>query len=291
MEPTVVPEPEPVLRGVSLLAVPATWTPPVRGSMDVPGLDSVQTATCGVVKVAAGPPEKIRQTTCDEVYLVGFSVEADLTETRILDMFRSYDLVDWRIHTSRGRVKHELSVVWNPYEWSRRDRDPTRRYDARHITKPLTVRACPDGNGMVLACSNRTCKTYADEDEVPPVRLPSQKVVLEAPWSYDEIQDLREGSVLTVPVAYHLRPGAEAFVGLGRIRKSSREFQITPINAHVRGRSGTTTFRIRAEPNAIVQQPIVEEFGIYIYWAGGALGGGGGCLVEPNRIRVRVRDR
>ena len=246
--------------------------------------DTLLTTSCGFVTVTAGQPERLRRGTCQEQYLVDFSVETEAMETPILDMFLSYDMVDWRIRTVGRRVTHEFALVWDPYadatevgaEWR----------VARHVTQPLTVHICPGGGGMVLACSDTSCDTYAREDEVPPVQLPSQGFVLGVPWGPDDVQDLREGSTLEVPVSYRLRPGGEAIITMYRYRKSSRQLHITPREASRSG-SGTVVFRLRAERDAIAQEPIVEEFWIKSVRAGGL----DGCKVEPPWFRVRVRDR
>ena len=271
---------------LSEASVPAQL--PLRAPMGAPAREVATTATCGGVTVTAGRPERIRHTKCAEEYLVDFSVEADMADAPILDMFRSYPVVDWRVQRTTGRVRHELSLVWRPYEGADGSGGNV-RWNARQVTRPLTVRACPD-RGSVLACDDRRCREYASEDQVPPVVLPSQFVVVETPWSHEEVQDLREGSTLRVPVTVHLRPGGDANIAMQRFgRQSTREFAITPKRARATSRSGgrTVTFRVKAERDAVAQQPIVEEFAVHFLSGRG----GGQCVVEPNRIRVRVSDR
>ena len=285
MDPIVPPRG--LIREAALSEAPVATQLPLRAPMGVPPWEVTTTAKCSGVTVTAGRPERIRHTKCAEEYLVDFSVEVDMADAPILDMFRSYDIVDWRLRSTAGRVRHELTVVWQPYEGARGEGGSV-RWDARHVTKPLTVRVCPD-KGSVLACGHANCGVYPDEDQVPPVRLPSQAIVVEAPWSEDQVQNLREGSTLKVPVTVHLRPGDRAEVSMRRIRRSTREFTITPKRANVASGPGprTATFRIRAERDAIAQEPIIEDFDVGFY--SGRIGRG--CIVDPNRVRVRVSDR
>ena len=253
---------------------------------------SLTTATCGFVELTASRPKRIRDTECQEEYLVDLAVEAEVADAGVVDMFRSYDIVDWRLRAVGGRTKHEVSLLWRPYRDARyRENVPDDVLDVRNITQPLTVRICPEGPGAVLACSDTACDLYDDEDEVLLVGLPTQDVVVETPWGYDDIQDLREGSSLTVRVRYFLRSGAsELFMHLYRSRRrSSREFEIAPHYREVRNSQGfgTVTFRITADRDGIAQDPSVEEFRLGISYDGPRAG----CIVHPTPFQVRVRNR
>ena len=254
--------------------------------------DAVVTSTCGVIEVEASRPERIGDGECREEYLVDVSVATAAPDVAILDMFQSYDVADWRVEVGSRRVRHELSLVWRPYRDARYWEGVSDQVlDVRNITQPLTVRVCPEGPGAVLACSDTACDLYDDEDEVPPVGLPTQDVVVETPWGYDDIQDLREGSSLTVRVRYFLRTRTPALtIDLYRSqRRSSREFEIAPRYREVRNSQGfgTATFRIRAARDGIAQDPSVEEFGFAVSYDGPRVG----CIVRPTRFQVRVRNR
>ena len=275
--------PESAAHTAYLSEAAALWEPGVRAAH----ADILQetAAACGVVTITAGRPRRTHDERCAEEFLVDFTVEAERAELPVLDMFRSYPVVDWRIRTREGRVRHDLSLVWRPYGPTRVDGNLRR--DRRRVTQPLTVRTCPGGAGPILACGATGCEIHETEEDVPPAYLPSQGVVFEAPWSYEEIRDLREGSTLRVPMRYHLPMGGEMSFRLFRVRRSSRGLAITPQVATVSGRSGTVTFRIRAERDTLAQEASVEEFGISLR----SFRGFSGCEVLPNHVRVRVRDR
>ena len=191
-------------------SAPATVGP--KATVTATG-DLVATAGCGEIRVAADRPQRLQDARCGEEYLVNLTVEGDSSQTPLLDMFRSYDMADWRVQTTAGRVRHDLSLVWRPYrDVHRRDkRDEIVVWNPGSVTTPLTVRLCPDGDAggaSILACSSVACELYEREDRIPSVFLPSQDVVLEAPWRHEEIQDLREGSTLQIPVRYFVRDRA-----------------------------------------------------------------------------------
>ena len=240
-------------------------------------------ATCGAVTVEAKRPVRMRGGKCERDYLVNLSVETDLADTSILGMFRSYDMADWRVRTTEGRVKHEVSLIWRPYTTVG---FPEVTTAARVRAEPLLVRTCPDGSGPVVACSGVTCDTYASEDQVPPVSLPARGGVFEAPWSYENVQELEEDSTLQVPVRYSLRQGRSVKISLRHaFYASGRSLRITPRQRSVSsGRSGTVSFTILAVLDALPEPPSVEELLFVVE-------GGADCVVAPNRIRVRVRDQ
>ena len=168
---------------------------------------------------------------------------------------------------------------------------PDQVLGVRNITQPLTIRVCPEGPGAVLACSDTACELYESEDHVPRVDLPTQDAVVETPWSYDETQDLREGSTLTVRVRYFLRTRQSSLtINLYRSRRrSSREFDIAPHDREIRNSRGfgTVTFRITADRDGIAQDASVEEFGLGVRYDGPRAG----CIVRPTPFQVRVRNR
>ena len=253
---------------------------------------SLTTATCGFVELTASRPKRIRGTECQEEYLVDLAVEADVADAGLLDMFRSYDIVDWRLRAVGGRTKHEVSLLWRPYRDARYSEGVSDRvFDVRNITQPLTVGICPEGSGAVLACSDTACELYESEDQVPRVDLPTQDAVVETPWSYDEAQDLREGSTLTVRVPYFLRTRQSSLtIQLYRSRRrSSREFDIVPHRHEIRNSRGfgTVTFRITADRDGIAQDASVEEFRLGVGYDGPRAG----CIVFPTPFQVRVRNR
>ena len=289
--PAVSPDP-----GIAPAAAPTARPVPVPddGPLSLAhspaaAVDDVVMSTCGPIEIEASRPERIRDEQCREEYLVNLSVATASPHAAILDMFRSYDVADWRVETGSRRVRHELSLVWRPY---RDARTSDAIYRAGRITKPLTIRVCPEGPGAVLACSGTACDLYEDEGEVPSVYLPTQDAVVETPWGYDDIQDLREGSSLLVRVRYFVRSRA-AVLTLNMLRwqrRSSREVRVVPRSRKIRNSQGfgTTTFRISATRDGLAQDPSVEEFWVLPSYDGPRAG----CVVaSPRRFQVRIRNR
>lgn len=261
---------------------------------------TVVTNACGSMTIRTSHPRRIRHEVCGEEYLVDLLLEMDRSDTAALEMLRNLDVADWRVHMTGERVRHAVSLVRRPYRHWRRYRPTqfgfTHGDAAGGVTQPWSVRLCPDERpgSVILACSDEACGLYEDEDQIPQVFLPSQEVVVEAPWSYDEIQELREGETLEVPVRYLLRPrsgSTDVHVELIHlVRRSSRVIAITPREQRIvdSGRPGTVTFRIRAQTDGVAQAPIIEHFAAT---SGGRWDRFPECKVRSNNIRVRIRDR
>ena len=297
-DPSVVPD-----RGLGQVVLTETASPaepPIlsrTAAHSVTGVvpateDSFVTARCGLVEIRASPPQRVRGGECREQYLVDLSVETDLVDAGVLDLFRSYDMADWRLHVSGGRVRHDLSLVWRPYRYASYEDDrPGWVFNAGNVSQPLTIRVCPEEPEGVLACSDTECGIYDSEDEVPQVDLPTQGLVIESPWSFEEARDAREGSTLRVPVPYFIgSAGSAVILDFNRfLRGSSREYRMDPERYELRDTPGfgTATFRLTFERDGIAQDPSVEVFNFGI----GYRNRPAGCIAIPREVRVRVRDR
>ena len=241
-------------------------------------------------------PRPLAREVCNEAYVVNFTVETDAVSGPLLDLFRSYDIADWRLHETGARIRHELGIIWDPY----RDVDtyqPERTRYASKAAEPLIVDVCPAESGRMMACSDTRCEVIGDASDAPPVFLELQDEVFELPWEPDEIQELREGDVLDVDVNYTMRTGSRTVAILldrspngpptWRGLASSREFRITPRRAPVSPGAGTVRFRILAVRDELAQRPSIESF--YFSPSSGS-GHSAGCSVMPKPLLVRVAD-
>ena len=249
-------------------------------------------AICAGVSVEVAAPERIQTESCHDEYLVHLVVNTNQADGAVLRMSRSYDIADWRLQVSGSSISHELGLVWRPYRALVMRPSAAGTGAARRMAvEPLVARVCPEDDGPVLACSDRSCEIYANEREVPQVVLSAPGPVFRTPWSYENVQNLREASSLDVRLRYWLPRGQEVYIGLNRLssRLSGRGFRV--IGGETVGGdrrlSGEVKFTIEAELDALEEPDSIEEFGFFLNF----IGEDPACVVAPDRIRVRVRDR
>ena len=279
-------------------------TPPASGfapGVAVPGLgeaavplpaarQTLTPAACEVIHVAPDDPRRTPLGQgCEARYLVHLVIEAEEAAGPLLEMFRSYPVADWRIQEGGGRLRHSLSLLWDPYGDGLPWEDLARTATA---TQPLMVRPCPgEIGGRVAACSDVSCAWYDHEDQVPAIFLPAQRAVFTMQPDPRQIHPLREGQSLTVVVTYRInQPLGIAQIRLTRDTRdpSSRRFRMVPSWHRVEDSRGSHTagFRIHAVADGIAQAEEEEEFALHL----NADLTPTACTVVPPPLRVRVSN-
>ena len=131
--------------------------------------------------------------------IVDFRVETNKADSTIIDLYRGYPILGWSVQEVDDRYRHDVSVLWDPYD------DTSRRFADSASMQPLIIHACPaGGTESVLACSGSRCDVYPDEASVPAVTLPTMRLQLSAPWGYSDIRELAEGETLDIPLSYEV---------------------------------------------------------------------------------------
>lgn len=265
--------------------------------------DERVTAECATARVTIGPWRRLDPDVegpgdvCSANYRLDVSVESDAGEAMLVDFLRPYELMDWRVHERGGRVRHDLSIHWQPYP-DGRDPRLTRAWGWR----PLTMSVCPEGErGPVLACWEESCELYDREEQVPEALPRSAALSIRSPWAYGDVQDVYEGETLEIPLTYiayegldHRRQPDPMRISFHLLEpdgsgRSSEEVEISPtrlVLPRLRpGDSGTLVARLTAKANDIEQPPVV--FQIYI---GNNLSSPP-CVVQDHHIQVRIHDQ
>ena len=252
---------------------PPTNLPPLPPPPASPNLgDERVTAECGGVTIRAEPPRRV-DIPYRHKYLVAVSIEAASGEAMVADFLRDYPIVEWRVGANGKRVRHDLTILWEPYWlWYR---------SSRPEMQPLVVRACPEGDGPVLACSELSCGVVASEDQVEPF-LPSWVgLELTVPWGYSTIHELRVGETLSIPVTYRAHHDVMATLGIESWSSNVRRLEPTEqdLGTLEAGDSGTVIFRVMGDR----EHSPDDNLDVWI-----SARTNGVTSLGPNEMRIRV---
>ena len=168
---------------------------------------------CEGVTIRVGAPRRIDERThqtCGEEYAVDFVVEGGSEDAMLLDLFQSHTLWDWRAEVRGGGVRHEFTLRMAP--WSRNPGPFVPTLAGLRWHEPIVLQRCPagEGEGSVLACTNRGCGIYDDVLEVPPLEPEDLELAFTVPPEYMNPQSIREGETVWVPLTYRVyRPLTE----------------------------------------------------------------------------------
>ena len=168
---------------------------------------------CEGVTLRAGTPRRIYErthSTCGEEYSVDFVVEGGPGDAMLLDLFQSHTLWDWEPEVRGDRVRHKFTLRMMPWSryWSHFV--PARAGARGH--EPIILQRCPEGEGegSVLACTNRGCDVYDDVVEVPPLEPEDLEVAFTVPPESLHSRPIQAGETAWVPLTYRVyRPLAE----------------------------------------------------------------------------------
>ena len=270
------------------LSAPITFTPP-------------EPVLCQAVSISGTPMSGGEQPSACHAEIVDFRVETNKADSTIIDLYRGYPILGWSVQEVDDRYRHDVSVLWDPYD------DRSRRFADSASMQPLIIHACPaGGTESVLACSGSQCDVYPDEASVPAVTLPTMRLQLSAPWGYSDIRELAEGETLDIPLSYEVgqddlstdyRVSVE-FRFLHRQGPSStRTVRRTPDRAKLQirpggPRTGTVSFQLSTDRDDVSQG---DEDLLVQYVVSRVVGTGvslsPGCTAQPNWIRIRLTDR
>lgn len=252
---------------------PPASLPPLPPPPASPNLgDERGTAECGGVTIRAEPPRRV-DIPYEHKYLVAVSIEAASGEAMVADFLRDYPIVEWRVGANGDRVRHDLTILWEP------------RFlvfkSSRPVAQPLVVSACPEGDGPVLACSEFSCGVVASEDQVEPF-LPSWVgLELAVPWGYSTIHELRLGETLSIPVSYRAHHDVMATVFIESWSSNVRRLQPTEQDLGIlqAGDSGTVIFRVMGDREHSPDDDLHVWFSVAT---------NGPASLGPNEMRIRV---
>ena len=262
-------------------SLPTLPAPPPPQALDLG--DGRMTAECGGVTIRAEPPRRFATDfACEPRFLVDISIEAENGEAMVADFLRRYYVWDWRFSESGHRFRHDLTLLWTPTrQWLTYASD-----SSLPEQQPLVVRACPEGEGPVIACSESSCEVLPSEDRVQPFVPSWAEVHLEAPWGFSTIQELRAGETLDIPIRYTAHKDAlptsvTMWPGWNNTAHTFGLRLLEPTTQTIpelrRGDSGSLIFRVRAES-------IPEDYSAFgVYFDANAL-----CAIRPNQVLVRV---
>ena len=266
-------------------SVPNALPPPPPPATRLAG-DYRASLGCGPVSITASGPRKLDVGFGNyPYYVVDLAVETPRSEAMMLDFLRWYDTSHWRVRTSGGRVRHELRVYWDPVDpaiFSRASLPGVR---------PMTIAACPEGKGgPVLACSERSCEVYEREEDVPEVLPEGLAVLWRSPWGMADIQELREGETLEIPLSYEVYRDLRRFLlGSLILHGNAEDVRISPADYvfedRKAGDSGTIVFRVTAIKDQI-REPDAGEL-VLIGFLGTA---DVGPFISPNNVMLRILD-
>ena len=266
-----------------------TVTRSTRGALEG---DHRVSATCSDVTVTSGQPREAAET---PYFYVDVAVETRSAEAMILDLFRPYSIADWRVAVTDGVFRHELQIFWDPLFPNLLQH----RTSLPGYVPPMIVSVCPEGRrGPVLACTERSCREYADEAEALLLVPESRSVRWIAPWGYAEVREVREGEVLEIPISYVFHRNTPSRIDLGAAAlpkygswnytggSGPPDVELSPasfmIDGGRKGDTGTVVFRLRAIADGVDERE----------WAEGAriVFGVPHPLVPPNELLVRIVD-
>ena len=167
----------------------------------------------------------------------------------------------------------------------------------------MTVAVCPEGGqGPVIACDDRSCRTYADEDSVPAMPPSTLAGEFRSPWGYSDLRELREGETLEVVVEYEFPVGMDYLdFGVSPFRPLGEgsvwdDIEIRPrkhVLENVPPGSGTLTFHVEAKADGLAETEEREVIVVQlIRWASRLPEShqGRSCLSSPNSIRLQILD-
>ena len=258
---------------------------------------------CEAVSISGTPMSTgDQQATCTP-YIVDVRVETNQADSTIMDFYQAYPILGWTVQEVGDRYRHDVSVLWDPYDWW------FLRYGDSATIQPMIIHACPAaGTESVLACSGAQCDVYPDEASVPAVTLPSTEMRFSAPWGYSEIRELPEGDTLDIPLHYEVGIDDLSADYIIRVRFVSASFgepvSSSPTRAVHRTpesqtlqirpgqpRSGSVSFQLSAEQDDVSQgtEDILVDYWV-IRASSTSMSGSPGCLADPNRIRIRLTD-
>ncbi len=258
---------------------------------------------CEAVSISGTPMSTgDQQATCTP-YIVDVRVETNQADSTIMDLYQAYPILGWTVQEVGGRYRHDVSVLWDPYDWW------FLRYGDSATIQPMIIHACPAaGTESVLACSGAQCDVYPDEASVPLVTLPSTEMRFSAPWGYSEIRELPEGETLDIPLHYEVGIDDLSADYIIRVRFVSASFGEPVSTAPTRAvhrtpesqtlqirpgqpRSGSVSFQLSAEQDDVSQgtEDILVDYWV-IRTSSTTMSGSPGCLADPNRIRIRLTD-
>ena len=163
---------------------------------------------CEGVTILAGTPRRIDDRLhprCGEEYAVDFVVEGGTEDAMLLDMFQSHTLWDWRPEVRGEDVRHEFTLRMAPGLVSHDTRLVPAKPGLRSH-EPIVLQSCPggEGEGPVLACTNRSCGMYDDVLEVPPLEPEDLEVAFTVPPEFLHTRPIQEGETVWVPVTYRV---------------------------------------------------------------------------------------
>ena len=287
-------------------ALLSAWTTHVTGMSVAPPpppfeMDHRATVQCDAVHVTASQPRRIDDGgdswVCNDTYSIDVSVTTRATDALAFDLLRRYPFSDWRVRVDEGLVHHELRVYWNPY---------LNYFENRSSiggVPPMTVAVCPEGGqGPVIACDDRSCRTYADEDSVPAMPPSTLAGEFRSPWGYSDLRELREGETLEVIVEYEFPVGMDYLdFGVAPFRPLGEgsvwdDIEIRPrkhVLENVPPGSGTLTFHVEAKADGLAETEEREVIVVQlIRWASRLPEShqGRSCLSSPNSIRLQILD-
>ena len=223
-------------------------------------------------------------------YYVDVAFESPLSEGMLLDFREWYDVTDWRVRTAGGRVRHDFRVWWRPGEQGRYVRSsPPGLW-------PMTLVACPEEEGgPVLACTEESCAFYASDEEVPEAIPVDTEVIFRTPWGYGELQEVREGEILAIPISYEVLRDTESASVESALFKDGLPYDDPALDVEVwpfridlgalrAGERGTVMFHARALDDGIPELESREVFRIPLIVLGLRLS------IAPLTVYLRVLD-
>ena len=257
---------------------------------------------CQAVSISGTTMSAGRHDICD-AQIVDFRVETNKADSTIMDLYRGYPILDWNIQEVDNRYRHDVRVLWDPY-----DEQFARRASSTAM-QPMIIQACPAGGAeSVLACSGSECRVYPDEASVPAVTLPDLRLRFSAPWGYSDIRELAEGETLEIPLHYEVARedlSADFQIRISFIAGSfggpltpthSRKLHRTPERQTLQirpgpPRTGRVDFQLSADRDALSQgdEILKVQYDISLV-PGASVSGSSGCSTSPNQIQIRLID-
>ena len=95
-------------------------------------------ALCQAVSVSGTPMFAELRSTCD-AQIVDFRVETNKADSTIMDFYRPYPILNWRIQEVNDRYRHDVKVLWDPYD------EGSLLFADSAAMQPMIILACPAG--------------------------------------------------------------------------------------------------------------------------------------------------